>query len=393
MKKLYQVRLFLFIYCMGMLTTPLDAQKLSKKVLRSMRRQQAAEAALTSSAVTQHTLQTTACVQQAVRNAERQTPRVRPVGTALSAESSSVLAQKAVFSLLRQKAHRNSENPLLLLDPLWKQQEKFPNVPLFPLFMRRYYSKQFGDLSPHMGLFFDQVGSCYDPDLEFRITKRLYYLAQNKYIMANAALPGLLENNPSIKSFRVRYLKNIADLTPETFDEKNLVLSIEQRMSANPYYDFPIRHVNGRSKVKIGQQTYPVFTYNGPFDNLSVLYRFLLNGAKPHQHISLLFDEEGQSLAMFNHDRSLWLRISPHEFTSPDRLHIHLNELRPTAFVNRDGAEKTETVNLNLSIPLTTPPGLPKYRPRDFLYKKMILDPVKAFKQDAHITIEKRPIW
>ena len=355
-----------------------------------MRRKQAAEQALALStpSLIQQTAQTTRFVQQAVDNI----PLRYPSNTVLVSHTS-VNAQRAVSSLFHQKTYKHSGNPLPLLDNLWKHQASFTKTPLFPLFIRHYYAAQFGDLSPHMEYFFDKVGSLQDRELELRITKRLYYLAQNNYLLSDVIFPDLLQM-PARKSFRARYLKNIAALTPETFEEENLVLSFERRMSLNPYHDFPIRHVNGRVKVKIGQEVYPVFAYNGPFDNLSILYRFLLNGSKhPHQHITFVFDEEGQSLALFNHDHTLWLRISPHEFSFPENLHVHLNELRTVDFVNLDGVPTTELINLNLSIPLSTPPDLPRYKPKDFLYKKMILEPVKASKQNAHVTIEKRPIW
>lgn len=305
----------------------------------------------------------------------------------------SVSPQGVISSLLNQKAHNNTENPLPLLNKVWEQQSLFPRTPLFPLFIRQYYAKEFGDISPHMDIFFKQLSTIQDKDIELKITKRIYYLARNKQLIGAAVFPYSRKSPFEQKNFRVRYLNNMDKITADNFDEKSLVLSIERRMTPNPYHDLPIRHINGRSTIKLDQQTYPLFFYNGPFDDLGSLYYFLLNGSKTSQKVSFVLDEDSKAMIMLNQDRTLWLRISSHEFMNPQNLHVHLNQLRSVSFINKNGVESEERINLNLSIPLAAPPDVPLSKPRDFLYKQMVSAPIRRFEQNPNVTIEKHSFW
>lgn len=275
---------------------------------------------------------------------------------------------------------------------MWRLEERGTETSLFPIFIRQYYGQHFGVVSPHLQKLFHKIGSLQDHEIQTRIIKRLRYLVQNKHALALAALP---TNTPTIlpaKLFRVRYLADINTLTAENFAEDMLVLSIERRMSPQPEKDLPLRHITGNSVVKIKNQLFPVYQFNAPLDTLPNLYRFLLNGKKK-QPFTVVFDEEGQSMALFNHDHTVWIRISPHEYSSPERLHIHVNELRDVSFTNSHGVETWERVNINLSVPIATPADLPKYKVQEFLYHKLIVNPVKFFKGDNLATIIKRPIF
>lgn len=300
--------------------------------------------------------------------------------------------ENLVSSLIEEDLTRQGNHILNTLHHIWRLQDRYGNHNLFSIFIRQYYSLNFGVVSPHLQTLFNKLGALENRDLELRVTKRLRYLAQNKDLLAQALLEDDIAKLPT-KAFRVRYLTDIGQLSAENFREENLVLSIERRMSPNPDKDFPIRHVSGHALVPIHQDAYSVYGFNAPLDQITSLYRFLLNGKKKGQQMTVIFDEKGKSMAIFNHDKSLWLRISPHEYSSPQRLHIHLNELRPVTFTNTYGVEKQERVNFNLSVPLSVPEDLPSYGVQDFLYKKLIANPVKFFKGDDHVKVEYRPIF
>ena len=368
------------------LACPLDAQKLSKKMLRSMRRQQKAEQAITGS-LTQQTLPATIRLEETVAQTVTQASP-----TVSAPRFTSTNAQRAVTALFHQKSFRLTKDPTELLDELQIQQTNF-DQPLFPLFLRHYYKQHFGAVSPNMDEFLNRLTLVSNSDVQQQITQRFHYLAQNKYVLGRTVVPSGTIHTLTQSSFRLRYTGDIEQLSAENLDLNKLILSVEQRMFPNPRNDFPIRHINGRTTLEIDSKTYPVFFYNGPLDSLGSFYRFLLNGAQhPDRHLTFVLDEEKRSMALFNHNRSLWLRISAHEFSSPNSLHVHLNELRSVTFTNKAGLHTQEQVNLNLSIPLATP-RLSVQRPKDFLYRKMILEPAKIFQQDKHVTVERRPIW
>ncbi|MCQ2410125.1 MAG: hypothetical protein MJ053_00905 [Elusimicrobiaceae bacterium] len=372
------------------LALPLYAQGkggLSKKMLRSMRRQQPI--------VRQMPQASSESLSRSVEQAARQAAQAqgRPVGSTRVRQNLAE-AEKAVSALFRGRGYRASRDPVMLLDDLWKEQNNFEQVSLFPIFIRKYYNEQFGDMSPHVEMFINKMNEITDQDIQQQVTQRFYFLAQNKYTLGAGVQPAHSNRPLSRNAFRIRYAKDINQLTADNFDPDNLILSIERRMSPNPADDFPIRHISRRTEVKIGQQTLPIFFYSGSLDNLSSFYRFLLNGSKrPHDPITYVLDREEKALAVFNHDRSLWLRVTEHEFSTPERLHVHLNEFRHISFIDQDGNDAQELINLNLSIPLAMPRDLPKHNKKDFLFRKMILEPVKASRQDAHVIIQRGPIW
>lgn len=298
---------------------------------------------------------------------------------------------RLISSLLPEKNSNTNRTLLKVLPQLWAAERRYEDPTIFSEFMRRYYDQHFGMLSPHMKTLFDKVSSFQDENMETLVTKRVSYLAQNKELLAQAALPEM-DALPT-QAFRLRYLADITTLTPNNFNPSNLVLSIERRMSTNPQKDFPLRHVSGHAMFTIGQQFYPVFGYNGPLDNITLLYRFLLNGNHKNKPLTAIFDADSRALAIYNADKTFWLRISSHEYSSPERLHLHLNELRQVDFINSYGVESHEQVNFNLSIPLSVPEDLPQHGVQDFLYQKLIVNPVKFWKGNDHVTIERRPIF
>ena len=272
------------------------------------------------------------------------------------------------------------------LRKLWRSQDFYGNHQLFPIFIRQYYSQNFGILSPHLQDLFTKIGSLQNRDLEMQVIKRMRYLAMNKESISAA----LSSTNTKLSgsTLRVRYLADIYQLTAENFREELLVLSVEKAMNPDPERDFPIRHVNSSSEVKIGKKMYPVYMHDVSLDHMANLYRFLLNGKAKHQFITAMFDPVVGSLILFNHNKTLWLRISFHEYSSPEKLHIHLNEIQTVRFTNTYGTEKTEKVNFNLLIPLQAPADFPKSQARETLYQLLVTNPVKFFQGDDHVTVK-----
>jgi len=299
---------------------------------------------------------------------------------------------KLVASFIPKKPNPKAQDVLEGLSQLWTLQERYGNHGLFAIFIRQYYAQHFGAVSPHLQMLFSKIAAQQDRGLEIRAVTRLHYLVQNKEALAQAALPAISDTLPD-KAFRVRYLSDIGKLTANNFRENQMVLSIERRMSPAPEKDFPIRHVTGQAVVTIKHNVYPVYEFAAPLDQITSLYRFLLCGNKKGQAIHVVFDEQSHAMALFNEDHSLWLRISSHEYSNPQRLHLHLNELRPVRFTNSFGVESSERVNFNLSVPLAPPDNLPKHNVQDFLYRKLVANPVKYFKGDDHVTIERRSIF
>ena len=328
-------------------------------------------------------------IKNAARRAENPVHFVKPLQNKADVKLDKVsrAQSKKISSLVTD----NSSSLLKVLPQLWNEQDLYRNNALFSEFITKYYSRNFGDLSPHLKTFFDRVSMLQDRELELQVTKRVSYLAQNKLLLALAALP----DRPDLpeRAFRLRYLSDISQLTAGNFRPEQLVLSMEWSMSPNLQKDLPLRHVNAAATVNIGKQTYPVYNYNGPLDYIALLYRYLINGNHKNRPLTVIFDETSRAMAIYNENRTFWLRLSSHEYSSPERLHMHLNEQRTVNFINIYGVERTETINCNLFIPLATPEDLPKHGVQEFLYQKLILNPIKSWKGNDHVTVENRPIF
>ena len=131
----------------------------------------------------------------------------------------------------------------------------------------------------------------------------------------------------------------------------------------------------------------------GPLEELPELYLFLLNEPDDPQPVTAIWDTQNKAMTMYNHDQSRWLRISSHEYSHPNRLHIHLNQSKIVEFTDTDGTPSREKVNLNLTIPFAKPADLPSAHVQDFLYQKLIKQPIQAFKKNERVTIKKQTIF
>ena len=365
------------------------AQKLpvSKKVWRSLRRQQAA--GLISTQQLEHLIQTTASskttinITQVTVNVQRSRNQARK-----AARSSSTVRLPWPPEQKIQELIRDEKNIFSALHKTWQIQEKFGDHQLFEVLARNYYKQHFGTVTPHLQQFFTKITEQHNPQLESRVLKRMRFLIENSNLLVQEIAP-----NVPRSAIRLRYLSNIAEITPNRFNPNMLVLSVERRMSPHPAKDFPLRHINGQSVLKVGDSEFSVFAYAGPLEYLANLYQYLVNGKHSRAPMTMVFDEKNQALAVYNEDNSLWIRITSHEFSHPDQLHLHLNEIRPVAFQNVYGNESHELVNINLTIPLTTPADLPQHGTQQFLYKYLLLNPVKHFQGSARVTIERRSIF
>ncbi len=191
---------------------------------------------------------------------------------------------------------------------------------------------------------------------------------------------------------RLRYTKDIALLSPQTFQPKDLVLSFEQKMKPGQGHTL-ITQLGGNSRFTAKGETYPVYHYDGPPEYLAQLYLYLINGKETTRPVTAVWDPETRSLAMYNHDKTRWLRITPHEYANPRNLHIHLNETRPVQISLPGGNKIQEQVNFNLFIPLSRPAGLRNKNSEDYLYRIMITTPLGVLKKTRHVTLIKQSIF
>ena len=246
-------------------------------------------------------------------------------------------------------------------------------------------------MTPHLRELFSRVASLRSRDVEMRLIKRLRFLAENTEGLRNAFSAPV-----SKKGLRIRYLKDITTLDADNFDAKDLIFSFERRMNPGAP-KASLNAITVTSSFPSGNNRFPIYMFADDPAHLPNLYRYLLNGKKRKSPLLLVFDEQYKSMAIYNQEKNLWLRITPHEIVDINRLHIHLNQISTVSLTTTHGQQVTERVNYNLSIqvgiPSTMPEGLSKEDRADFLYKAFILNPVKHFEGDQHVRILRRGIF
>ena len=276
--------------------------------------------------------------------------------------------------------------PRYALRALWEMENNYNHKHFFSYLALTYYKQHFHDFTPHLWDFFKRIGHKHNFLLEETVIRRMHFLALNKKFLTEAAAPGAPDS-----AVRLRYLRNTGYLKPELFKTYHLALSIEQNLHpANRRA--AVRHVNAKSQFPVGKTHYPVYQYNGPLEFLPNLYLYLINGKQTKKPVTIFFDPDARIFIMFNEDRSLWLRMTPHEY-SVFNPHIHLNEARAVSVTNELGMEIHETVNYNLIIPLAQPAWLPPDGHEDYLYETMVLKPLRHFSGNPHIKIIQKTIF
>lgn len=215
-----------------------------------------------------------------------------------------------------------------------------------------YYAVHFSLFTPHVLELHKRINALNDPATEQSYLTRLEQLVARKDQLARTF-------NKSMDSaqLRIRYLQDIDTITPENFNPDDLVLSVEQRMTPSLKKSL-FGHLSGQTKIRIKHQPYDIYRFKGPADHLFEFYMFLVNGNYLNNRMSLTIDRARRSLFLYNFDESVWLRVTPHEYASAKRLHVHVNKIVPFTFLEEDKFVQ-DRVLLNLSVPVEPPKRLP----------------------------------
>ena len=386
----------------------LQAQKNSLKFLKSVRAQQLSSAGVSASKTAASMSRQAAAAAQTAAAAARPSfdRRLRNEAVSLSHADAKQLEtlirerQTTAKPLYKKSWMQESprekveeildknKHPVAALRALWRLEDQYQNKHFFSFLATAYYKRNFSTHTPHLREFFKKVESLHSRSLEEKVIKRMYFIIQNKAYFHAYFAPNIPKSG-----LRIRYTKDIGKLTPDSFRPENLILSFERKLNPG-LANASIRHVTRRSVFNVGEKAhYPVYMYNGPLEFIPNLYLYLINGSHPKNAITISFDENTRSMAIYNEDRSLWLRITPHEYSTPENLHLHLNETRTATLPDANGEPIRETVNFNLFIPLSTPIALPKYKQADYLYEMMILRPIRYFQGNSHVKIIKKDIF
>lgn len=255
------------------------------------------------------------------------------------------------------------------------------NPDYFQQFATIYYKDNLRTLTPHMYQFFGQVAKARSPRLEKEVLGRMKELFSLESDLMAQVFPGGQDTR-----LRLRYLKNLESVNGEAFDPKALIFSYEQKLT-DSYNMVSIRHIKPNSVLRIGRNKYPVANFNGNLDDILELYKFLLDKKSSPEGITAIFDPKTKQMALYSKDKSVWLRVTPHEYSALNRLHIHINEIKTVNLVT-NGHPSPQQVMFNFFVPISpeSGSGLRHWKAEDF-YQKMVLAPVEELKKTPGVNV------
>lgn len=255
------------------------------------------------------------------------------------------------------------------------------NPDYFQQFATFYYKDNLRTLTPHMYQFFGQVAKARSPRLEKEVLGRMKELFALEGDLMAQVFPGGQDTR-----LRLRYLKNLESVNGEAFDPKALIFSYEQKLT-DSYNMVSIRHIKPNSVLRIGRNKYPVANFNGNLDDILELYKFLLDKKSSPEGLTVIFDPKTKQMALYSKDKSVWLRVTPHEYSALNRLHIHINEIKTVNLVT-NGHPSPQQVMFNFFVPISpeSGSGLRHWKAEDF-YQKMVLAPVEELKKTPGVNV------
>lgn len=255
------------------------------------------------------------------------------------------------------------------------------NPDYFQQFATIYYKDNLRTLTPHMYQFFGQVAKARSPRLEKEVLGRMKELFALEGDLMAQVFPGGQDTR-----LRLRYLKNLESVNGEAFDPKALIFSYEQKLT-DSYNMVSIRHIKPNSVLRIGRNKYPVANFNGNLDDILELYKFLLDKKSSPEGLTVIFDPKTKQMALYSKDKSVWLRVTPHEYSAFNRLHIHINEIKTVNLVT-NGHPSPQQVMFNFFVPISpeSGSGLRHWKAEDF-YQKMVLAPVEELKKTPGVNV------
>ena len=288
----------------------------------------------------------------------------------------SLLEQGTDFKLkeaLTNIVQRHQDDVIAALYDMRKMRRKRgddANPDYFQLFATIYYKKHLKTLTPHMYEFFGRIAKAHSNSLEKDVILRMQELFAQKETLLKSGLGIKAER------LRLRYLKNISRTNDLTFGPDELIFAYEQKVSALPP-NFAIRHVTSNMQIYIGRQRIPLWMYNYDISYITELYKQLLNKDGSADGITVVFDKESKQLALYSPDKQVWIRVTQHEYASPEKLHIHLNEVRHIKCQAPDGTQFDGRVMFNVSIPIFSQAARESFGGKYYnLYQKMVQIPV-----------------
>lgn len=185
----------------------------------------------------------------------------------------------------------------------------------------------------------------------------------------------------------IDYIGNLFLIERGSFNPAKVVFRYENPLGGRSHL-VSLGHVQHNTTLAINGKTHPVAGFNADLFHLWDLYQFLIDGAKKQEKLTVIVNNQFTRLAIYNEDKSIWIRASRHEYHNPNMLHLHFTRRMPLkVFDPATGQTVTDEVAHSIIIPLPKPTQHPAQYSFKELQYNFVLRPYLELKEDPRVRI------
>lgn len=277
--------------------------------------------------------------------------------------------------------HNNMNSALMDLRRL---ENRYGEQDFFHLFAVNYYRKVLHGLTPSFYDFLQQISLLGDKQIQTSVVARMQFLFSHqnnfKAILARTA--------PVTGNWSLYWMPQFTPGQKVTFNPNRLVFSYERSLYPDRT-DVTLDHIRADSKIRINGKNTRVVYFQEDLSFLPQFYRQLLYKTPEGRPLFVAVDIPNRLMIVFNDTKNKWVRISKHEFSDPQDLHIHLNRVKNIYFKTGKEKEHYDKMLMNVRIPIQSRPDLTPEELEDIFFTQTI----RRFEQMPNVYISYQPLY
>lgn len=274
------------------------------------------------------------------------------------------LNKSALIDKIVQR-HNNMNSALV---DLFRLEKTYGQQDFFHMFAAAYYNKVFGPMAPSFYDLLKNISITGDRNLQTLAVTRMQFLFSHKKDFMS-----ILQREPSITrgSWRLQWLPLLSAPKSNQFNPNRIVLAYERTMQPSRQ-DVTMEHITPTSYVRIDGKNTRVLYFQEDLKYLPELYKRLLYNKDKGQPLFVAVDKPNRVMFVFNDTRTKWIRISQHEFSDPDNLHLHINRLKRIYFKTAKDHEHYDNMVINVTLPLKSREDLTPEELEDIFFNQTL---------------------
>lgn len=277
--------------------------------------------------------------------------------------------------------HNNMNSALMDLRRL---ENRYGEQDFFHLFAVNYYRKVLHGLTPSFYDFLQQISLLGDKQIQTSVVARMQFLFSHQ----NNFKAVLARTAPVTGNWSLYWMPMFSPGQKVTFTPNRLVFSYERSLYPDRT-DVTLDHIRADSKIRINGKNVRAVYFQEDLSYLPQFYRQLLYKTPEGRPLFVAVDIPNRLMIVFNDTKNKWVRISKHEFSDPQDLHIHLNRVKTIYFKTGKEKEHYDKMLMNVRIPIQSRPDLTPEELEDIFFTQTI----RRFEQMPNVYISYQPLY